>query len=59
MHKILTLALMTNFIGSFAQAADNGSFYDDILISGELKEQINEEQQQAAHQQHIQQPLLY
>ena len=54
MHKILTLALMTNFIGSFAQAADNGSFYDDILISGELKEQINKEQQQQAHQQRVQ-----
>ena len=55
MHKILTLALLISFSGSLAQAAENSTFYDDILISGELKEQINEEQQQAAHQQQIQQ----
>ncbi len=55
MHKILTLALMTNFIGSFAQATDNGSFYDDILISGELKEQIAQEQQQKAYHDQIRQ----
>ena len=55
MHKILTLALLISFHGNLAQAADNGSFYDDILISGELKEQINAEQQQAAHQKQIQQ----
>lgn len=55
MHKILTLALLISFSGSLARAAENSTFYDDILISGELKEQINEEQQQAAHQQQIQQ----
>ena len=54
MHKIFTLALLISFSGSFAQAADNASFYDDILISGELKEQINKEQQQQAHQQRVQ-----